>query len=123
MAGKIEIRPIHSAQDYADALSRVETLMEIDRTQDEDDEIDVLATLIEAYEDKHFPMDPPDPIEAIKFRMQQLEMGRSDLAAILGSRSNASEVLDGKRDLTLAMIRTLHRRLSIPAEILIRKSG
>jgi HTH-type transcriptional regulator/antitoxin HigA len=117
------IRPIHSEQGYADALVRVEALMEMERSDVEDDELDVLATLVEVYEDQHFPMDAPDPIEAIKFRMQQLDMKQSDLAPIFGSRAKASEVLSGKRDLTLKMIRALHEHLGIPADVLIRDGG
>ena len=117
------IRPIHSEQDYTDALARVETLMDMERSDVEDDELDVLATLVEVYEDRHFPMDAPDPIEAIKFRMQQLDMKQSDLAPIFGSRAKASEVLGGKRDLTLKMIRALHDHLDIPADVLIRDGG
>lgn len=117
------IRPIHSEQDYADALARVEVLMDMERSDAEDDELDVLATLVEVYEDRHFPMDAPDPVEAIKFRMQQLDMKQSDLAPIFGSRAKASEVLSGKRDLTLKMIRALHGHLGIPADVLIRDGG
>lgn len=117
------IRPIHSEQDYTAALARVEALMDLDRSEAEDDELDVLATLIEVYEDSHFPMDSPDPIEAIKFRMQQLDMNQSDLAPIFGSRAKASEVLSGKRGLTLKMIRALNEHLSIPADVLIRDGG
>lgn len=117
------IRPIHSEQDYADALARVEALMDMERSDVEDDELDVLATLVEVYEDRHFPMDAPDPIEAIKFRMQQLDMKQSDLAPIFGSRAKASEVLSGKRELTLKMIRALHDHLGIPADVLIRDGG
>ncbi|APX89776.1 hypothetical protein BV394_08650 [Brevirhabdus pacifica] len=117
------IRPIHSEQDYAAALARVEALMDLDRSEAEDDELDVLATLIEVYEDRHFPMDAPDPIEAIKFRMQQLDMNQSDLAPIFGSRAKASEVLSGKRSLTLKMIRALNEHLGIPADVLIRDGG
>lgn len=102
------IRPIKTEQDYDAALARVEFLMDSDRADTEDDELDVLSTLIELYEDKHFPMDAPDPIAAIKFRMEQLGKSQSDLAPIFGSRAKASEVLSGKRDLTLKMIRALH---------------
>ena len=123
MVGKYRIRPIHSEQDYADTLSRVEALMDRDRSPAEDDALDVLATLVEVYEDRHFPMDAPDPVEAIKFRMQQLGKNQSDLAPIFGSRAKASEVLNGKRGLTLKMIRALHEHLDIPAEVLIRGGG
>lgn len=114
------IRPIHSEQDYNAALARVEALMDLDRDHAQDDELDVLATLIEVFEDRQFPMDQPDPIEAIKFRMEQMDMNQSDLAPIFGSRSKASEVLSGKRSLTLKMIRALNEHLGIPADVLIR---
>ena len=114
------IRPIHSNEDYEAALARVEALMDLDRTQSQDDELDILATLIEVFEDRQFPMDQPDPIEAIKFRMEQMDIKQSDLAPIFGSRSKASEVLSGKRSLTLKMIRALNEHLGIPADVLIR---
>lgn len=123
MMNEHRIRPIHSEQDYAAALARVEALMDMVRSPAEDDEFDVLATLVEVYEDRRFPMDAPDPVEAIKFRMQQLGMSQSDLAPIFGSRAKTSEVLSGKRDLTLKMIRALHEHLGIPAEVLIRDGG
>lgn len=118
------IRPINTEHDYNSALARVEVLMDIEsRSAAQDDELDVLATLVEVYEDRHFPMDAPDPIEAIKFRMEQLGQVQSDLAPILGSRSKVSEVLSGKRVLTLKMIRALHHHLGIPAEVLIKDSN
>jgi len=115
MMNEHRIRPIHSEQDHAAALARVELLMGMGRSPAEDDELDVLGTLVELYEDRRFPMDAPDPVEAIKFRMQQLGMSQSDLKPIFGSRAKASEVLSGKRDLTLKMIRALHEHLGIPA--------
>jgi len=123
MMGDARIRPIHTEQDHAEALARVQTLMEMKRSDVENDELDVLATLIEVYEERHYPMDAPDPIEAIRFRMQELGMSQSDLAPIIGSRAKASEVLNGRRDLTLKMIRALHAHLGIPAEVLIRDGG
>lgn len=117
------IRPIHSDRDYTAALARVEVLMDLDRSQAEDDELDVLATLIEVHEDRRFPMDAPDPVEAIRFRMRQMDMNQSDLAPIFGSRAKASEVLNGKRGLTLKMIRALNEHLGIPADVLIRDGG
>ena len=116
-------RSIHSEKDYTDVLARIEELMDMNRTSIEDEELDVLATLVENYEDQHFPMDPPDPIETIKFFMQQRGMKQSDLVPIFGSRTKVSEVLNGKRTLTLKMIRALHTDLGIPAEILIRDGG
>lgn len=118
------IRPINTEHDYNSALERVEVLMDMEnRTAAQDDELEVLATLVEVYEDRHYPMDAPDPIEAIKFRMEQLGKVQSDLAPILGSRAKVSEVLSGKRELTLKMIRALHQHLDIPAEVLIQDGG
>ncbi len=84
------------------------------------DRLDVLATLIEAYEAEHYPMDPPDPIEAIKFRMEQQALTRKDLEKILGTRTRVSEVLNRKRGLSINMIRALHQKLGISADVLIR---
>jgi len=86
------------------------------------DRLDILATLIEAYETNHYPMDPPDPIEAIKFRMEQQGLTRKDLERVLGSRTRVSEVLNRKRRLSIDMIRKLHDKLQIPAEVLIRSA-
>ena len=86
------------------------------------DRLDVLATLIHAYEAEHYPMDPPDPIEAIKFRMEQQGLTRRDLEEIIGTRTRIAEILNRKRGLSIAMIRRLHERLGIPAEVLIRPS-
>lgn len=88
----------------------------------EGDRLDVLATLIDAYEARHHPMDPPDPVEAIKFRMEQQGLTRKDLEAIIGTRTRIAEVLNRKRSLSIGMIRRLHDRLGIPAEVLIRPS-
>ena len=86
------------------------------------DRLDVLVTLIEAYEEEHYPIDPPDPIEAIKFRMEQQGLTRRDLEEIIGTRTRIAEVLNRKRGLSIAMIRRLNERLGIPAEVLIRPS-
>src|SRR5262249_54168556 len=88
----------------------------------EGDRLDVLATLIDAYEAEHYPMDPPDPIEAIKFRMEQQGLTRRDLEEIIGRRTRIAEVLNRKRGLSITMIRRLHERLGISAEVLIRPS-
>ncbi len=93
--------------------------MDAKRNTSEMDELEILSVLVEKYEDEHFPIASPDPIEAIKFRMEQMGLSQGDLAGIIGSRSRASEVLRGKRSLTINMIRLLHERLNIPAEILI----
>ncbi len=118
------IRPIRTEADYDTALERIEVLMDEasndDRSQDE---LEVLSTLIEAYEAKHYPIDLPDPIDAIKFRMEQEGLSQKDLEPFIGSRSKVSEVLSRKRSLTLAMIRALNKHLGIPAEVLIGKEN
>lgn len=115
------IRAINTEEDYFMALARVESLMDMeDLSEDHLNELDVQATLIAAYEDNEFPMDAPDPIEAIKFRMEQLGKTQADVAYLFGSRAKASEVLSGKRELTLQMIRSLNAHLGIPAESLIQ---
>jgi HTH-type transcriptional regulator/antitoxin HigA len=86
------------------------------------DRLDILATLVDAYESQHFPMDPPDPIEAIKFRMEQQGLSRKDLEALLGTRTRVAEVLNRRRGLSINMIRRLHEKLGISAEVLIRPS-
>ena len=86
------------------------------------DRLDVLATLIDAYETEHCPMDPPDPVEAIKFRMEQQGLSRKDLEPLIGTRTRVAEVLNRKRSLSIGMIRRLHERLGISAEVLIRSS-
>ncbi len=115
----MSISPIKSKQDYERVLGRIERLMEAESGTRAGDELDVLTTLVEAYEAKHYAICPPDPIEAIKFRLDQLGMTRKDLEAILGGRGRVSEVLTGKRRLSLEMIRRLHRQLRIPLESLI----
>jgi HTH-type transcriptional regulator / antitoxin HigA len=114
------IRPIRTEQDYAAALAEVERLWGAAAGTPEGDRLDVLATLIDAYEAERDPVDPPDPIEAIRFRMEQQGLTRKDLEAILGTRTRVSEVLNRKRELSIAMIRRLHAELGIPAEVLIR---
>jgi HTH-type transcriptional regulator / antitoxin HigA len=115
-----ELRPIRSEADYEAALKEVERLWGAKSGTPEGDRLDVLATLIDAYEAQNFPIDPPDPIEAILFRMEQQGLTRKDLEPILGARNRVSEVLNRKRGLSLEMIRKLHTRLGISAEVLIR---
>jgi HTH-type transcriptional regulator / antitoxin HigA len=117
-----EIKPIRTEADYDAALAEVEQLWGARSGTALGDRLDVLATLIEAYEEQQFPMDLPDPIEAIKFRMQQRGLTRRDLEVMIGTRTRISEVLSRKRGLSIAMIRRLHERLGIPAEVLIRPS-
>jgi HTH-type transcriptional regulator/antitoxin HigA len=115
-----EVRPIRSEADYHAALAEIEGLWGAKAGTPEGDRLDVVATLIDAYESEQEPMDPPDPIEAIKFRMEQQGLTRRDLEALLGSRARVTEVLNRKRDLSIGMIRRLHERLGISAEVLIR---
>ena len=116
------LRPLRSEKDYEAALVEVERLWGAKAGTSKGDRLDILATLIEAYEAQHYPMDPPDPIEAIKFRMEQQGLTRKDLERVLGSRTRVSEVLNRKRGLSIDMIRKLHDRLQIPAEVLIRSA-
>lgn len=120
MAG--DIRPIRSEADHASALADVERLWGAKAGTPEGDRLDVLATLIDAYENERYPMDPPDPIAAILFRMEQQGLSRKDLEPFIGTRTRVSEVLNRKRGLSMGMVRQLHEGLGIPAEILIRPS-
>ena len=117
-----EVKPIRTKRDHEAALKEVERLWGAKSGTRDGDRLDVLATLIDAYEAEHYPMDPPDPIEAIKFRMDQQGLTRRDLEEIIGTRTRIAEVLNGKRGLSVGMIRRLHERLGISAEILIRPS-
>jgi HTH-type transcriptional regulator / antitoxin HigA len=117
-----ELKPIRTAEDYEDALAEVERLWGAKSGTPKGDRLDVLATLIDAYEAEHYQMDPPDPVEAIKFRMEQQGLSRKDLEPLIGTRTRVAEVLNRKRSLSIAMIRRLHERLGISAEVLIRSS-
>ena len=117
-----ELKPIRTKADYNRALADVERLWGAKGGTPEGDRLDVLATLIDAYETEHYPMDPPDPVEAIKFRMEQQGLTRKDLEPLIGTRTRVSEVLNRKRNLSIGMIRRLHDRLGISAEVLIRPS-
>jgi HTH-type transcriptional regulator/antitoxin HigA len=117
-----DIKPIRTKRDYEAALKDVERLWGAKGGTRDGDRLDVLATLIDAYESEHYPFDPPDPIEAIKFRMEQQGLTRRDLEAIVGTRTRIAEILNRKRGLSIAMIRRLHERLGISAEVLIRPS-
>jgi len=114
------IRPIKNESDYQQALKRLEFIFDAKKDSDDGDELEILGILIEKYEDEHFPIGFPDPIEAIKFRMDQMGYDQSDLANIIGLKSRASEILNRKRKLSLDMIRLLHDNLKIPTEILIQ---
>ena len=116
-----EVKPIRSETDYEATLAEIERLWGARSGTPESDRLNVLATPVDAYESEHDPIDPPDPIEAIKFRMDQQGLTRRDLEAILGARARVAEVLNRKRDLSIGMIRRLHERLGISAEVLIRR--
>jgi HTH-type transcriptional regulator / antitoxin HigA len=117
-----ELKPIRTKADYNKAIAEVERLWGAKTGTSEGDRLDVLATLIDAYEAKHYPMDPPDPIEAIRFRMEQQGLSRKDLEPLIGTRTRVAEVLNRQRSLSIAMIRRLHDGLGISAEVLIRPS-
>ena len=119
----MDIKPIHTEADYRATLREVETLMRATADSPEGDRLDVLVTLVEAYERTHFPMDLPDPIEAIKFVMEQRGLSPKDLEPAIGRLNRVYEVLNRTRPLTLAMIRKLHATFGIPAESLIKQSA
>ena len=114
------IKPIKTKKDYQNALGRLELIFDAKKGSREGDELEILGILIEKYEDEHFPIGFPDPIEAIKFRMEQMGYNQTDLANVVGLKSRASEILNKKRKLTLEMIRLLHTSLNIPTEVLIQ---
>jgi HTH-type transcriptional regulator / antitoxin HigA len=116
----MDIKPIKREADYERALRRVEELSDSPEGSAESDELEILATLIEAYEQEHYPIDLADPIEAIKFRLEQTGKDPRALIGINGQRTRVYEVMRGKRSLSLNMIRTLHEKLDIPAEVLIQ---
>ncbi len=117
----MEIRPVHTQADYKAALKEISILMESDPDlgTPEGDRLDVLTTLVQAYEARHVKIDAPDPVEAIKFRMEQNGLSIKDLEPMIGRSNRVYEVLNRKRPLTLGMIRRLHRQLGIPAQVLI----
>ncbi|RCJ30875.1 DNA-binding protein [Nostoc punctiforme NIES-2108] len=116
----MELRPIRTQADYQEALREIELLFDAVPNTPECDRLDVLSTLVEAYEKAHFPIEKPDPIEAIQYYMDTRGWSRRDLELCLGSRARVSEILSRKRSLTLEMIRKLNQELGIPAEILIQ---
>lgn len=115
-----EVKPIRTETDYTAALARVDELMDAEPGSPEGEELDVLANLVERYESKHVPMGYPGPIAALKFRMDQAGLAPRDLVPYIGSRAKVSEVLSGKRAITMPMARALHRRLGIPTDVLLR---
>jgi len=117
----MNIKPIKSELDYRQALERLENIFDATANTPEGDELEILGVLIDNYEKIHFPIDLPDPIEAIKFRMDQLNYSNHDLAQIIGLKSRVSEILNKKRKLSISMIRKLHDVLRIPTDVLIQK--
>jgi HTH-type transcriptional regulator/antitoxin HigA len=115
----MEIRPIKNEKDYNASIRRIEELWGAKKDTPQGDELDLLVTLVESYEMKHYPIAPPDPVDAIKFRMEQMGMTRADMVKYLGSQSRVSEVLNGKRKLTLGMVKSLYKGLKISPEILL----
>lgn len=115
----MDIKPVRTKRDHQRALSRIDELIDAKRGTPEYDELEVLSVLVEAYEEKHCSIPPPDPVEAIKFRMDQLDLKQADIAELLGGKNRVSEVLSRKRKLSLRMIRNLHKSLHIPSDVLI----
>lgn len=120
---EMEIKPIKTKRDYDAAMREIEGLMGAKRNSPEGDKLDLLVTLVEAYEARHFPLDLPDPVEAIKFAMEQRNLGVKDLVPFIGQPNRVYEVLNRKRPLTMAMVWKLHTGLGIPAESLIRQAA
>jgi len=117
----MKLSPIRTEKDYQKALKRIDKIFDSEPGTLEGDELELLVLIVEDYEDKNYPIDPPDPIEAIKFRMDQLGMNQADLATIIGHKSRASEILNKKRKLTLKMIRKLSKELNISTEVLVKE--
>lgn len=116
----MNLKLIKTEAEYNQALERLEEIFDSKPDTHEGDELEILGILIEKYEDEHFPIDMPDPIEAIKFRMEQMNYNQNDLAEFIGQKSRASEILNRKRKLSLEMIRKISSKLNIPSEILIQ---
>ncbi len=118
----MNIHPIRTEADYDAALSEIERLWGSKAGTPNADRLDVLLILVENYESKHHPIDPPDPVDAIKFRMEQMNLTRKDLEPLIGPRGRVAEVINRRRPLSLAMIRSLHQRLHIPLESLVQST-
>jgi HTH-type transcriptional regulator/antitoxin HigA len=114
------IKPIKTEKDYQESLKRLDIIFDAKKGTSEGDELEILSILIDKYENEKFPIGFPDPIEAIKFRMEQMGYNQNDLAKVVGLKSRASEILNKKRKLTLEMIRQLHDNFKIPTEVLIQ---
>ena len=117
----MKISPIKTEKDYQNALNRLEDIFDAGKGTEEGDELEILSILIDQYEKENFPIGMPDPIEAIKFRMEQMGMKQKDLAEVVGFKSRVSEILNKKRKLTLDMIRKLSTALNIPTEVLVQE--
>ena len=118
----MDIKPIRTEEDYEGALAQIEGLGDAEEGSPEEDQLEVLSILVEAWEDRHYPIAPPDPIAAIEFRMEQQGLTRKDLEVYLGRRQRVADVLNRRRPLSLPMIRRLYEGLGIPAESLLRES-
>jgi HTH-type transcriptional regulator/antitoxin HigA len=116
----MNIHLIKTEENYNQALKRLDEIFDAKKGTEEGDELELLGLLIEQYENEHFPIELPDPIDAIKFRMEQLGYNQNDLAKIIGFKSRASEILNKKRKLSLEMIRLIHTSLNIPTDVLIQ---
>jgi HTH-type transcriptional regulator/antitoxin HigA len=116
----MNIKPIKTQKDYEQAIKRLEVIFDAKKGTEKGDELELLGMLVDNYENENFPIGFPDPVEAIKFRMEQLGYTQSDLADVVGLKSRASEILNRKRKLSLEMIRQIHDRLNIPTEVLIQ---
>jgi HTH-type transcriptional regulator / antitoxin HigA len=119
----MEIRPIRTEADYQAVMAEIDQLLDAEDGSNEEDRLEVLSILAEAWEDEHHAIDPPDPVAAIEFRMEQQGLTRKDLERYLGQRQHVSDILNRKRPLSLKMIRSLNQGLGIPAEVLIRETG
>lgn len=119
----MEAKVLKTEEEYKAALTYIETLMDAKPGSPEEEQLELFALLVEKYEDEHYPIDLPDPIEAIKFRMEQQGLSPKDMQAYLGSQSKVSEVLNYKRSLSLSMMRALVKGLDIPAEVLLQEPG
>ena len=117
---KMKIRPIKNEADYQKALERLEVIFDAKKGTEEGDELEILAIVIDNYETENFPIDMPDPIPAISFRMEQMGLKQKDLVDIIGFKSRVSEIMNKKRKLTLEMIRNLNAKLNIPTDVLIQ---
>jgi len=116
----MKIAPIRNENDYQNAINRLELIFDAKKGTEQGDELEILTILIDQYENENFPIGMPDPIEAIKFRMEQLGLKQKDLAKVVGFKSRVSEILNRKRKLTLTMVRKLNSTLHIPTEVLIQ---